>query len=86
MVHMNLIITHLSDSLSGRFRNLERGVQPLVREAHSKICGLSRPLPSRKSPNCISRSNSRPSGDQLGTDTRVELCWVVAACQCCIII
>ena len=52
---------------SGGFRNLERGVQPLAREAHPKILGLPRPLPARKRPNCISRSNSRPSqtsGDQ----------------------
>ena len=32
-------------SSSGRFRNLERGVQPLVRKAHPKILGLLRPLP-----------------------------------------
>ena len=31
---------------SGGFRNLERGVQPLVREAHPKIVGLPRLLPS----------------------------------------
>ena len=30
---------------SGRFRNLERGVQPLAREAQPKILGLPRPLP-----------------------------------------
>ena len=30
---------------SGRFRNLERGVQPLARKAHPKIFGLPRPLP-----------------------------------------
>ena len=39
MVHMNLIITHLSDSLSGGVRNLERGVQPLARKAHRKFVG-----------------------------------------------
>ena len=30
---------------SGRFRNLERGVQPLAHEVHPKIFGLPRPLP-----------------------------------------
>ena len=31
--------------VSGRFRNSERGVQPLAREARSQILGLPRPLP-----------------------------------------
>ena len=31
-------------TLSGGFRNLERGVQPLAREAQPKIFGLPRPL------------------------------------------
>jgi len=30
---------------SGGSRNLERGVQPLAHEAHSKIIWLPRPLP-----------------------------------------
>jgi len=31
--------------ISGRFRNLERGIQPLAREAWVQIFGLPRPLP-----------------------------------------
>jgi len=38
---------------SGGFRNLEKGVQPVAREAHTKWL--------RESLNWISRSNSRPS-------------------------
>jgi len=30
--------------LSGGFRNLERGIQPLAREAHPQIFWLPRPL------------------------------------------
>ena len=44
-------------SFSGGFRNLERGVQPLVREAQPKIWGCHAHFRSRKRPNWISRSN-----------------------------
>ena len=30
-------------NISGRFRNSERGVQPLAREAHTKFFGVSMP-------------------------------------------
>ena len=36
---------HKAAHCSGGFRNLERGVQALAREARRKIFGLPRPLP-----------------------------------------
>ena len=32
------------NNISGRFRNLERGVQPLAQEVHPKMLKLPRPL------------------------------------------
>ena len=52
---------------SGGFRNLERGVQPLAREAQPKILGVPRPLPARKTSELnISKQlwPSQTSGDQ----------------------
>ena len=39
-----LILLHSTMVLSGGFRNSERGVQPLAREARPQIFGLPRPL------------------------------------------
>ena len=36
---------HFLSEYSGGFRNSERGVQPLAREARSQILGSPRPLP-----------------------------------------
>jgi len=46
---MNLALPHnkAGSEGSGGSRNLERGVQPLAHEAHSRIFGLPRPLPVR---------------------------------------
>ena len=46
-VHMLFLLTGnvYTAILSCRFRNLERGVQPLARKAHSKVFGLPCPLP-----------------------------------------
>ena len=69
---------------SGRFRNLERGVQPLARKAQPKILGLPSPLLARKCPSWVSRSN-------LGLVKCLEIskklireCVTVPGCRCCI--
>ena len=45
---LEFVQQNLLPLLSGGFRNLERGVQPLAREAHLKIFWVATPLPVRK--------------------------------------
>ena len=41
---LNIFAAQGTRPISGGFRNLESGVQPVARKAHPKISGLPRPL------------------------------------------